>query len=95
MFVKGSRYENVPENEITDAARRAIRYKTTRFIPPTPAQVGHIISAGERLDHIAFFYYRDPERFWRICDANFALFPDDLAAEIGRKIAIPAAEEKK
>jgi hypothetical protein len=95
MFAKGSRYENTLENEITDASGRVIRYKTTRFIPPTPAQVGHIISADERLDHIAFFYYRDPERFWRICDANLTLFPDDLAAEVGRKIGVPAAEEKR
>lgn len=92
MFFKGSRYTQVPEHTITGPDGRTIRYKTTRFIAPTPAQVGHIISGGERLDHIAHFYYRDPERFWRICDANEVLFPPDLEAEVGRKIGIPSAE---
>jgi len=95
MFFKGSRYAKVEDLKMVDRAGRTVLYKATRFIPPTPVQVGHIISAGERLDLIAQFYYRDPERFWRICDANFALLPDDLAADVGRKIGIPAAEDKK
>ena len=93
MFSKGSRYANVPEHELTGPDGRRIRYKTTRFIPPTPAQVGHIVSGGERLDHIAFFYYRDPERFWRICDANAVMDPGDL--EVGRKIGIPLADTSR
>jgi hypothetical protein len=93
MFHKGSRYANVPEETHTFADGREVRYKTTRFIPDTPAQVGHIISGGERLDHIAFFYFRAPDRFWRICDANEALNPRDLEAEVGRKIAIPESQE--
>jgi hypothetical protein len=34
-----------------------------------------------------------PDRFWRICDANEALNPRDLEAEVGRKIAIPESQE--
>lgn len=94
MFFKGSRYTNVPDQVLIDAHGRTIRYKATRFIPPTPAQVGHIITDGERLDHIAYYYYRDPERFWRICDCNELLDPDELNQAIGRKIGIPAAEAK-
>ena len=78
MFFKGSRYEKVPEATITDASGRVIRYKTTRFIPETQAFVGHRVMSGERLDHIAWQHFRDSERFWRICDANRALWPDDL-----------------
>ena len=91
MFFKGSRYASVPEAVITDASGRVIRYKTTRFIPETVALLGHQVLAHERLDHIAFRYYRDPERFWRICDANRGLWPSDLL-EAGAILGVPASE---
>ena len=91
MFFKGSRYATVPDAFITDASDRVIRYKATRFIPETNALVGHRVLAHERLDHIAYQYYRDPERFWRICDANRALWPPDLL-ETGAILGVPAAE---
>ena len=92
MFFRGSRYANVGEDQITDGKGRVISYKKIRFIPPAQAQMAHIVNQGERLDHIAHRYYRDPERFWRICDANLALWPDDLVAEAGRTILIPPSE---
>lgn len=91
MFFKGSRYAKVPEAEITAASGRVVRYKRTRFIEETAAQVGHRMIQGQRLDHIAWEYYRDPERFWRICDANRALWPADLTASAG-VLLIPPSE---
>ena len=41
---------------------------------------------GDRLDLITARTLGDPEQFWRICDANDALDPDDLA-EPGRRLA--------
>ena len=92
MFFKGSRYANVAGDQITDGTGRVIPYKKLRFIPETQARLGHLVTQGERLDHIAHRYYRDPERFWRICDANRATWPDDLVAEAGRTILIPRSE---
>ena len=92
MFFKGSRYEQVPTLEHTAADGRVIRYKAVRPIPPTPALGRHVVEEGERLDHIAFQHYRDAERFWRLCDANLVVWPDDLTAPPGRVIDIPAAE---
>ena len=89
MFFKGSRYEKVAEHEIEDRNGRRVRYKRIREIPPTPARLGHEVAAGERPDHIAHRYYRDSERFWRICDANRAERPEEIAAETGRVIAVP------
>ena len=91
MFFKGSRYATVPTATIVDETGRLIAYKTTRFIPDTPAVVGHMIVGGERLDHIAWQHYRDAERYWRICDANHALWPNDLL-EVGRVILVPPSE---
>jgi hypothetical protein len=91
MFFKGSRYEKVPEAMLTDDAGTVIRYKTTRFIPDTSAVVGHRVMHDERLDHIAWQHFRDAERFWRICDANRALWPDDLLEEAAT-LRIPPSE---
>jgi hypothetical protein len=91
MFYRGSRYEKVPELTMTDASGRVITYKATRFIPPTPADQGHEVTSDERLDHIAWRHYRDAQRYWRICDANYALWPDDLLIE-GAVLGIPPAE---
>jgi hypothetical protein len=92
MFFQGSRYENVATDTFTDDSGRAIKFKRIRFIPDTPAQLAVIVSQGERLDHIAQRIYQDPELFWRICDANLALRPDDLVAQPGLAIKIPPAE---
>lgn len=92
MIFKGSRYERVPTLERTEPGGRVVRYLAIRPIPPTPIRDAHVVSEGERLDHIAHRRLRDPERFWRICDANAALWPPDLVAEPGRRIGIPPAE---
>lgn len=90
MFFKGSRYEKVPVESITDATGRIIRYTATRFIPDRPAVAGHLVMGDERLDHIAWVHYRDAERFWLICDGNRAQWPPDLLEE-GAIIDIPAS----
>jgi hypothetical protein len=92
MFFKGSRYEPVGTDSIVDGSGREIRYKKVRFIPETPALLKHAVVQGERLDHIAHRYYRDPELFWRIADANRAMRPAELVARPGHRIAIPGAE---
>jgi nucleoid-associated protein YgaU len=89
MFFKGSRYENVIEEQLEDTAGRLIRYKRVRFIDAVEAQTQYIVNQGDRLDHIAFRFYSDPERFWRICDANEATWPDELVEQPGAKILIP------
>ena len=93
MFFKGSRYENVETNMIKDVMGRVIRYKKVRFIPQTEPQQNHIVVQGDRLDNLAYKFFDDPERFWKICDANLALWPDDLLKETGRNILIPSAED--
>ena len=93
MFFKGSRYERVESHSITDESGSVITYKKVRFISETRALMGHLVVQGDRLDNIAHRYYKDPERFWRICDANLAMWSDELVAEAGRIILIPPSEE--
>jgi hypothetical protein len=91
MFFKGSRYEKLPTATYTDPSGRTIAYVTTRYIPPTPAFIGYRVADGDRLDLIAYQYYRDPQRFWRICDANLAMWPDEILV-MGAAIAVPPSE---
>jgi nucleoid-associated protein YgaU len=92
MFFKASRYENVDDHVIRDFKGREVRYKKTRFIEKTESKMSHVVCQGDRLDLIAFQYYKDPERFWRICDANLAMWPSDIVAGMGRRILIPPSE---
>jgi nucleoid-associated protein YgaU len=88
MIFKGSRYENVPVVTIEVEPGRIESYLAMRTAPPTPAGYLHTFSAGERLDVLAFRFYRNAEKFWRIADANDELDPEELL-EPGRQIRIP------
>lgn len=48
----------------------------------------HRVVAGDRLDQLAERYYGDPLKYWLICDANDALYPEDLLVP-GRVLRIP------
>jgi hypothetical protein len=91
MFFPGSRYETVPE-DVVATPHGAVRFKRIRFIPATPADLAHRLTQGERPDHLAFLAYREPDRFWRICDANLVMWPPDLVADVGARILIPPAK---
>lgn len=48
----------------------------------------HRVVQGERLDLLAWRYYRDPLMAWMIADANGCSHPDELL-EPGRLLVIP------
>ena len=93
MFPVTSRYHNTETKKHTTADGREVVYLRRRFLPPLPsadALLGeHTVSDGERLDHIAAATIGDPEQFWRLCDANGAMHPDELTQENGRRLRIP------
>jgi len=89
MFFRGSRYESVPDAVHVDERGREIPYKRLRQLPSPPAQHVHVVAQGDRLDRVAYRYYRDAEQFWRIADANRALDPEDLVRVVGRRLGLP------
>ena len=97
MFEPTSRYYDIETVTMTvgeNEGSRVISYKRRRIIPPGETMttlVEHTVTQGDRLDNLAARYVGDPEQFWRICDANDVLRPEDLIEEIGWiiKIAIP------
>ena len=46
----------------------------------------HTVAEGDRLDNLAAAYLGDPQQYWRLCDANGAMRPDELI-EIDRTCA--------
>jgi hypothetical protein len=92
MFFRGSRYETVKDAELVLEGGRVIRYKRVRFIPDTHGSLPHLVQQGERLDLVAYQFYKDPEQFWRICDANDALRPRELVSRSGRRLLVPVPE---
>ena len=91
MFGHTSRYYPLETAFYTDAGGREIPYKRRRFLPIAPAAqtiAEHAVTQGERLDNITARYLGDPEQFWRFCDDNDAMRPDELTAEIGRRLRV-------
>lgn len=98
MFEPSSRYHEVETVKMTvgddEGQPRVVSYKRRRIIPPgesTTTLVEHTVTQDDRLDNLAARYIGDPEQFWRICDANNVLRPEELTEEIGWivKIGLP------
>ena len=90
MFTPGSRYAQVPTAVFTDRDGHARPYVLPRPFPTpnAPTRQRHELADGERLDLVAARTFGDPEQFWRLCDVNSELRPDDLEVA-GRRITIP------
>ena len=95
MFTFTSRYYNVPVAELETAAGKKVVYLRRRFVPP-PERFEllqeHTVSAGDRLDNLTAQYLGDPELFWRLCDANGAVRPEELTEAVGRRLRITLPE---
>jgi hypothetical protein len=80
LYEKSSRYlQNAEVIEVTDAQGRKAK-RLGRAKRPAERELGeHIRREGQRLDHLANYYLRDPHAFWRICELNDVLLPDQLA----------------
>jgi hypothetical protein len=74
---------------------RTISYLRRRFLP-SPDRFAllqeHTVIDGDRLDNVTARYMGDPLQFWRVADANNAMQPEELTAEIGRKLRITQPE---
>lgn len=95
MFTPTSRYYTLPTKTLTTPDGRTIAYVQRRFLPPADTfQIfGEVVvKQGDRLDNIAFRTLGDPEQFWQICDANNAMHPKDLTAELGARLRIPVPQ---
>jgi hypothetical protein len=91
LFAPNSRYQATDTATHTSTDGRTIAYLRRRFIPQ-PAQLvqaaQYTLTQGDRLDILSARYLGDPTLFWRICDANNAMRPEDLTTVVGRTLRI-------
>jgi hypothetical protein len=95
LFPPTSRYHQIETATLVLSDGTEIIYLRRRFLPSSDRFTliqEHAVTQGERLDNITARYYGDPLQFWRVCDANDAMNPPDLTAEIGRRLRITLPE---
>jgi hypothetical protein len=96
-FAPTSRYYPLPVLAYSPGeGQEVIQYVARRFIPSLEKYrllQEVIIHEGDRLDNLSAQFQGDPEAFWRICDANAALRPDELTETPGRRIRITLPAE--
>jgi hypothetical protein len=95
LFAATSRYYGIDTATLERPGRAPIVYVLRRVVPqPKQFQTiqEHTVIQGERLDGITAQSLGDPTLFWRLCDANRAMRPDDLTETIGRRIRITLPE---
>jgi hypothetical protein len=94
-FPPTSRYYSIQTATIDAPDGTVLVFLRRRFVPP-PDRFAllqeHVVTQGERLDNITARYLDDPEQFWRVCDANRAMQPDELTADVGRRLRIALPE---
>ena len=95
LFLPESRYYGIASVQMTNPDGTTLVYLRRRFLPQ-PEQLSllqeHSIVEGDRLDNLAAQYIGDPTQYWRICDANGAMRPDELIETIGRRLRITLPE---
>jgi hypothetical protein len=80
IFDAKSRYaKNAALYEVTDRRGRAVMALTVPAAPTQTLLGEHRRKQGQRLDHLANFYLKDANGFWRLAEINDAMLPDALA----------------
>jgi hypothetical protein len=89
-----SRYHGVDVATTTTPDGTTVSYLRRRFIPP-PSRFELLqevtVARGDRMDTLSARLLGDPEQYWRICDANNAMRPEDLE-QVGLRIRVTLPE---
>jgi hypothetical protein len=95
VYPPESRYYAIATTQLTQPDGSAIVYLKRRFVPP-PEQFAllqeHSVAEGDRVDNLAARYIGDASQYWRLCDANGAIRPDELTETAGRSLRITLPE---
>lgn len=95
MFEPTSRYYTLETVSRTEPDGRVVAFKRRRFLPRGASLLvlaELTVGQGERLDVLTSRALGDPEQYWRVCDANDAMYPPDLVAEDGQRLRVPVPQ---
>ena len=91
MFLPSSRYASLATEKLTTGGT-TVNYVSRRFLPRAESmqiQSQVNVAPDDRIDLISWRTLGDPEIFWRVCDANNAMYPLSLTTTPGRTLNIP------
>lgn len=94
-FPPTSRYFGIETTTIETRDGKTYAYLRRRFVPQPErfsTLLEQVVVQGDRLDNVTARYLGDPLQFWRVCDANRAMRPEELTEEIGRRLRITLPE---
>lgn len=89
-----SRYYRIGTNTLVLPGREPITYFYRRMLPDAANFAllkQYVVVQGDRLDNVTASFLGDPEQFWRLCDANRVMVPEELET-VGRTIDITLPE---
>ena len=95
QFAITSRYYSTATCTLVTPSGKTVVYLMRRFLPSAnnfaTFQV-YTVTQADRLDNIANKFLGDPLAFWRICDANNVMQPEELTQNPGRQIRLTLPE---
>lgn len=91
MFDSNSRYYGLPTFNALPAGMPSITLVKLRIIPPTVGVTSWSVTQADRPDLVAYHFYKDATRFWRIADANEVVDPAESYSTIGASIQVPTS----
>ena len=90
-FPPESRYHGVGITQIQEGQSPPVVYLQRRFIPQQETFATlqtHLIEAHDRIDNLANTYLGTPQLYWRICDANGVIQPNEVTETVGSRVRI-------
>jgi hypothetical protein len=84
LFAANSRYQGIGTDTMIAAGGQTIVYLQRRFVPQASSFAvlqQYTVQQGDRLDNMSAQLLGDPQLYWRLCDANGALRPEELEIE--------------
>jgi hypothetical protein len=90
MFEEKSRYVKLKPYTVTDRRRRVTLVVPVSTAPEQQPLGRHLLKQGQRLDHLSHHYLDDPAGYWRICEINEVMLPEELSSR--KEIIIPIKE---
>ena len=94
-FPENSRYHGVKVTTLEQPGEEPVVFLKRRFVP-APERYSiireHIVVEGDRVDNLAAQNLGDPELYWRLCDANVVMHPEELTENVGDKVVITLPE---
>jgi hypothetical protein len=94
-FPPGSRYHGLAVGQWIRPDGQPTAFVRRRTVPPTERFFTlqlHTVADADRLDNLAATYLGDPQQYWRLCDANAAMRPEELLEMVGRALRITLPE---